>query len=71
MFARTRGFIRLVKILKALKVENHFECTEDTVQTIVGFILATNLSNKEIQKEIIEGHTFEQLLAEMGIEEAA
>jgi len=71
MFAKTIGIVRLAMILKALKVENHFECSEDTVQTIVGYILVSDLSNKEIQKEILEGHTFQQLVAEVMRGEAA
>jgi hypothetical protein len=69
MLPKTESLIRFVKIIRALEVENHFECDEDTMRTIIDFTLVSNLSDKEIQKEILEAHSYEQLKVEIGIDD--
>lgn len=69
LFVKTQGIIRLASILKALNDIHHFQCNEDTVKTIIGFVHASDLSNDEIVQEVLEAHSFEQLKVEMGIDE--
>lgn len=56
---KTTQFIRFAKIVKALKKENNFECDEDTVKSIIDMIRVSNLSNEQIQNEVLEMHIFE------------
>lgn len=54
MFKSIIDIIRMAKIFKTLEKEHNYQCNEEEVKNVVDYLLITNLSNKEIVRNILE-----------------